>query len=127
MSIDFFKEISYNIKYKKERVDTMAFFDDLGKTLSETGSFAVKKARKFAGTAKYDAQILAEQKVLDSLLKKLARLSYDSVKALEDKSNSETYIQVTSEMMSLCKDIEASDIRISNLKNEKNNVKKELT
>jgi ribosomal protein L40E len=52
-------------------LSAMAFFDDLGKKLSQTGQEAVNKAKEFAETTKLNSLIDSEEKNINSLYSKI--------------------------------------------------------
>lgn len=58
----------------------MAFFDDLGKKISQTGQDVVRKTKNFADTTKISAQIAEQERQLDKLYRQLGKHYYDKCK-----------------------------------------------
>lgn len=58
----------------------MAFFDDLGKKISQTGQDVVRKTKNFADTTKISAQIAEQERQLSNLYQQLGRLYYEGHK-----------------------------------------------
>ncbi|MCD7775194.1 MAG: hypothetical protein LUH40_06420 [Clostridiales bacterium] len=102
----------------------MAFLDDLGNKINKTGQAAVKKSKELAGTAKYEAQIYAEQKVLDSLNTKMANACCEAIASSDAIGNLD--ITFTPEMLDIYRDIMSAKERIADLNAEIERIKNEL-
>lgn len=64
------------------RVDNMAFFNDLGKKLSDAAGTATEKAKDFAETTKLNSAISSEEKQINQYLIEIGKIIFE-----QDKDN----------------------------------------
>jgi len=64
------------------RVDSMAFFNDLGKKLSDAAGTATEKAKDFAETTKLNSAISSEEKQINQYLIEIGKIIFE-----QDKDN----------------------------------------
>lgn len=90
----------------------MAFFDDIGKKISDAGQSTIQKTKDLADTAKYTSQISDEEKKIQSNYTLLGKMYYE-----ETKDNpGDNYVQYITE-------ITESMNRIHDLQNKINDLK----
>ena len=64
------------------RVDSMAFFNDLGKKLSDAAGTATEKAKDFAETTKLNSAISSEEKQINQYFIEIGKMVFN-----QDKDN----------------------------------------
>ena len=64
------------------RVDIMAFFNDLGKKLSDAAGTATEKAKDFAETTKLNSAISSEEKQINQYFIEIGKIIFE-----QDKDN----------------------------------------
>ncbi len=82
-------------------------FEDLGKKIAETGASVMRAAKGFTDTAKLNAQIAEERKLIHSLYQQLGQRYFE----LERHASRDEYAPV-------CKSITAAMERIERLEDE---------
>jgi hypothetical protein len=72
---------SYKILCQTKGREHMAFFEDLGKKVTQTGQEAIKKTKIMAQTTKINSQISAEKRVIADNINKIGERYYELFRA----------------------------------------------
>jgi len=102
----------------------MAFFDDIGKKISQTSQDAVKKTKEMAEVAKLNSQISSEEKNIDALYLQLGQAYYNnSGKGVEKKAVDAAAVRPEDQFAAICVQISDSFAKIESIKEEIRNIK----
>lgn len=89
----------------------MAFFEEIGKKITQTGQGAVQKTKVFTEVTKLNGQISEQQKRIDNAYSQIGKLYYDLYNAEPDKEFAQ-WVGLIQEAQVQIKEIKEQIIRV---------------
>lgn len=84
-----------------ERVDAMAFLNNLGKKISEAAGTATEKAKDFAETTKLNSEISAEEKQINQYFIDIGKMIFEQERNNPDSPASELINKITNSLKTI--------------------------